>query len=313
MSPAGTHYTVNEIDIAAPVETVYGIIEQAARWPRYFTPTVHVEREGLDPATERLRIWATGNGVLRNWTSIRVLEPERGRVSFRQEVSRPPVRSMSGTWTARQGAGGLVRLTLEHDFEAVGDDPDSVAWIARGTEANSVTELENVKRIAEGRDGLSDREFSFEDSLLVRGPGEAVYAFLYDAARWPQRLPHVARLDLREEDEGLQLMTMWTKAKDGSTHGTESARVCFPGQRIVYKQTVTPALIAAHTGEWLVEPGRDGVQVTSRHTVVLRQEALGALPAAGPTWESTRAFVRDSIGGNSRATLAFAREFAEAS
>jgi len=311
MPPAGMHYTVNKIDIAAPVETVYGIIAQATRWPQYFAPTVHVEQTPLGPGTERLRIWATGNGVLRSWTSLRTLEPASGRVSFRQEVSAPPVKSMSGTWTVRQDPSGQVRLMLEHDFEAVGDDPASVGWITRGTEQNSTTELGNIKRIAEGWDDIQDREFTFEDSVLVRGSGGAVYDFLYDAARWPQRLPHVASLDLREEDEGLQLMTMRTKAKDGSTHATESARVCFPGRSIVYKQTATPALIAAHTGEWLIEPRGDGVLVTSRHTVVLREEALGALTAAGSTWASTRAFVRDSIGGNSRATLAFAKEFAE--
>lgn len=311
MPTAGAHHTVHEIDIAAPVRTVYGIIATATKWPQYFAPTVHVERTSLDSGTERLRIWATGNGVLRNWTSQRTLDPAGACVSFRQEVSTPPVKSMSGTWTARQVPDGQVRLVLEHDFEAVGDDPAAIAWIAQGTDRNSVTELENVKRIAEGWDGLRDREFSFEDSVLVHGPGDAVYDFLYDAARWPQRLPHVASLDLREEEDGLQLMSMWTKAKDGSTHRTESARVCFPGRGIVYKQTVTPALIAAHTGEWQVEPAGDGVLVRSLHTAVLRDEALGALPAAGTTWDSTRAFVRDSIGGNSRATLAHAKEFAE--
>lgn len=310
------HQTVHEIDIAAPVDVVHGIIADPTRWPRYFTPTVHVNRIPLDERTERLRIWATGNGVLRAWSSIRTLDHVRHVISFRQEVSAPPVKSMAGTWTAEPGAGGGVRLVLTHDFEAVDDDPEHIDWIARATDENSRLELANVKRLAENWDRLSELEFSFEDSVRVHGEPADIYAFLHDAADWPQRLPHVADLELREEGDGeLQMMSMWTKAKDGSTHLTESARVCFADEAIYYKQTVTPALISAHTGSWLIEPCADaegGVLVRALHTVMLTEHAVGMVPAAGDSWASTRTFVRESIGGNSRATLGFCKEFAEA-
>lgn len=309
------HETVHEIDVAAPADIVHGIIADPTRWPRYFTPTVHVDRTVLDAGTERLRIWATGNGVLRSWSSIRTIDPDRHFISFRQEVSAPPVKSMAGAWAAKPGADGGVRLVLTHHFEAIDDDPVSVAWIAEATNQNSDLELANIKRLAESWDQLGEREFSFEDSVRMHGEPADIYAFLHDAAKWPDRLPHVAGLELKEEGDGeLQLMSMWTRAKDGSTHLTESARVCFPDEAIYYKQTVTPALMTAHTGAWLIEPvdADGGVLVRARHSVVLSEKALGMVPAAGNTWASTRAFVRASIGGNSRATLECCKEFAEA-
>ncbi|GAB3888106.1 aromatase/cyclase [Kibdelosporangium lantanae] len=311
MTRTQEHQTVHEIDIAAPVDVVYGIIADPTRWPRYFTPTVHVERTMLDTETERLRIWATGNTVVRAWTSIRAIDPERHQVSFRQEVSAPPVKSMSGCWTVRPVDEG-VQLVLTHDFEAVDDDPAHVEWITKGTNENSTVELANIKRLAESWGRLRELEFSFEDSLVIHAPAADIYDFLQDAARWPERLPHVAGLDLRETDAGVQQMSMWTRAKDDSTHLTESVRVCFPHDRIVYKQLVTPVLINAHTGAWLIEPAEDGVVVRAQHTILLNEEAVGTIPAAGLTVESTRDFVRASIGGNSRATLGFAKAYAEA-
>ncbi|GAA0494722.1 aromatase/cyclase [Streptomyces olivaceiscleroticus] len=311
MSTAAVHRTVHETEIAAPADTVYAIVADAAAWPRRFAPTVHVDRKPLGEGRERLSLWATGAGLVRTWTSVRMLDPEARRITFRREVSPPPVKDMTGIWTVTPLIDGQVRLTLTHDFEAVDDSPDAVDWITSATNENSTTELDNIKRIAEQAADLAELEFDFEDTLFVRGSTAEVYTFLAEAERWPERLPHVARMDLREETDGVQIMGMHTLAKDGSTHLTESVRVCFPQQRIVYKQTVTPPLIAAHTGEWSLEPGDNGVLVRSRHSVVLNRETLGSHPAAGTTPAEVRAFVRESIGGNSRATLRHAARFAE--
>ncbi|MFC4910153.1 aromatase/cyclase [Actinomadura gamaensis] len=305
------HRTRNEIDIDAPAGVVFGVIADPVRWPRFFAPTVHVERTGLGEGRERIRIWATGNGEVRTWTSLRTVDPVRRTVEFHQEVSAPPVRSMSGLWTVRDRDGGGVRLVLEHEFEAVDGEPAGVAWIRSATDGNSRQELGNLKRIAESWDRLDDLLFSFEDEIRIDAAPDTVYAFLHDAGRWEERLPHVARMDFEETPDGVQRLAMRTRGKDGSTHLTESVRVCFPGERIVYKQLVTPKLIAGHTGEWVLEKSGGGVLVRSRHTVSLDEDMIGAVPGTGDTPASAREAVRAAIGGNSRATLALAKEFAE--
>ncbi len=105
---------------------------------------------------------------------------------------------------------------------------------------------------------------------------------------------------------------MDTVTPDGAAHTTASVRVCFPGTRIVHKQTRLPALMAAHTGEWRLTAVRGGVAVASAHTVVLREEAVPDVLGAGATVADARAYVREALSANSRITLERAKAFAEA-
>ncbi|MEU2791238.1 aromatase/cyclase [Streptomyces sp. NPDC007100] len=312
--PAPTsHSAVHHTEIDAPADRVYALIRDAADWPRRFAPTVHVERAELDARSERLRIWATANGEVKHWTSHRTLDPDGLRVRFRQEVCSPPVAAMSGEWVLRERPGGRCELTLHHTFAAVDDRPEDVEWITTATDRNSRTELANIKALAERPDTDAELLFSFEDSETVHAPAEAVYAFLAEAAKWPGRLPHVSRLDLTEPTPDVQVMTMVTRADDGSEHTTESVRVCFPGElRIVYKQIGTPPLMTLHTGEWSIRDTGDGLLVTSQHTIRINEAAIPEILGADATAADARTRVRAAVGGNSAATLALAKRFAEA-
>lgn len=300
-------HTEHEILIDAPPATVYGLIADAVQWPQFFAPSVHVERTELPASAERLRIWATANGDVKSWTSRRVLHADR--IEFRQEVSSPPVAAMAGEWIV-QPAGDGTKLTLTHDFEAVDNDLAGVAWITEATNRNSETELGNIKALAEQFGRLADLVFTFADSVLLpAGSTEAAYDFLYQAKLWPERLPHVTRMDLTEDVENVQPMTMDTLAKDGSVHTTESVRVCFPHQRIVYKQTVPPSLMTAHTGEWTLAETGDGVLATSNHTVTVNEANIAKVLGAKATVADAREFIRKAAGGNSLATLTHLKNF----
>ncbi|WP_018681639.1 aromatase/cyclase [Actinokineospora enzanensis] len=305
-----THLT-HEIDIAAPPAAVYALIGDAAAWPRLFEPTIHVEQTALTDTTERLAIWATANGEVKSWTSHRVLDQAGRVITFQQEVSSPPVASMKGTWRVLDGANGGTKLVLEHDFTAVDDKPESLAWITEATNRNSETELANLKAVAERAEEVRELEFEFEDSVTVLASPETVYDFLYDASRWSERLPHVPDITLTEDEPNVQRMSMDTLARDGSVHTTESVRVCFPAERITYKQLRTPSLMTAHVGEWRIRKEGDAVTVTSWHAVVVNSANIGKVLGAEGTVESAKAFIRAAAGGNSQATLALAKKYAE--
>ncbi|MEU5348332.1 MULTISPECIES: aromatase/cyclase [unclassified Streptomyces] len=313
MSSQQSEHTSHEIGIDAPADTVYRVIAEAAAWPQHFAPTLRVEQTPLDGPTERLRIWATANDEVKTWTSLRVRRPEALRVEFRQEVSSAPVASMSGTWTAEARPEGGTRLALTHDFTAVDDDPGSLEWIRTATDRNSGTELANIKAVAERWHRMGELVFSFEDSVTVKGEAREVYDFLYRAAQWPGRLPHVARLDLREDVPGVQAMSMDTLAKDGSVHTTESIRICLADElKIAYKQLVPPSLMAAHTGEWSLAQTDGGVLAVSRHTVTVNEANITKVLGESGTVASARDFIRRAAGGNSLVTLQHAKEFVEA-
>ncbi|MFJ6943791.1 aromatase/cyclase [Streptomyces wuyuanensis] len=312
MAQPATYETQHTITVAAAAEVVFGLIENVGDWPVIFPPTVHAEQIERTGDSERIRIWATANGEVKGWTSRRELDRRGLRVRFRQEASRPPVSAMGGEWAIEPlpEGGSLVRLS--HDFRAVDDDPASAEWIRQAVDRNSDKELAALRDAAEQRERRADLLLTFSDEVRVTGGAvKDVYDFLDQADLWPRRLPHVARAELTADVAGEQILEMDTRTPDGSTHTTRSVRICFPYDRIVYKQQLTPALMSAHTGEWTVrEDGRDTV-VTSTHTVVVDPEAVPGVLGADAGVAEARAFIRDALGRNSTVTMMHAKEYAE--
>lgn len=306
------HQTVHEIDIDAPAVDVYRIVADAEAWPHTLAPTVHVERTDLGDGVEELQLWAVANDAVKGWTSRRELDAEALAVTFRQRLSAPPVASMSGTWLIEAITATTSKLRLLHEFSAIDDDPAGIEWISRATDHNSTVELANLKAVAESARARADVTFSFADSVVIEGSLAAAYDFLYEAKLWGERLPHVGRIDLVEDMPNVQAMSMQTVTKDGSTHVTESVRICFPLQKIAYKQTKTPSMMDAHTGVWTFEElAGGGVKVTSEHVVVVNEAAIATVLGAGKGIEDAKSFIRNAAGGNSLATLTLAKKFVE--
>lgn len=301
----------HEIGIAAPAAVVYRLIAEVENWPRLFPPTIHVAHLERDDRTERILICATANGAVKRWTSRRVLDPDRLRIDFRQEVSTPPVAAMGGAWLVEPTGENSCRVRLLHDYRAVDDDPIGLAWIDEAVDRNSRAELAALRTNVELAGAAEDLTFSFVDTVAINGSAEDAYAFVNDAHLWQRRLPHVARVELTEDTPGLQTLEMDTRAGDGSTHTTKSHRVTFPHHRIAYKQVTLPALMALHTGTWTFEE-RDGVvEASSQHTVVLNTANITRVLGQDAGVAQARDYVRTALSTNSRATLAHAKAFAE--
>ena len=302
--------TEHVIDVAAAAEQVYALIADVGRWPEIFPPTVHAEVVEKDGDSEVIRLWATANGAAKTWTSRRRHEPERLAVTFRQERSQHPVGGMWGAWVVEPVSATSCRVRLLHEFHAATGDPADLDWISEAVERNSTSELRALKESAEATG--PDELLTFEDTVTVDGSGKDVYDFLNEAQLWQERLPHVARVSLQEDEPGLQILEMDTRTKDGSTHTTRSVRVCRPATAIVYKQTVLPALMTLHTGRWLIEErAGGGVSVTSRHTVRINTANIAGVLGEQATAETARDFVRTALSGNSLATLGLAKAYAE--
>lgn len=305
-----TRHTEHATRITAPPDAVYRIVADVTSWPVHFPPTVHAVRLSGDDRAERIRLWALANGAPRTWVSERTLDPAARTVEFRQAEPSAPVAEMLGTWRIVPNGDGGSHVVLVHDYAAVDDDPEALALIDRAVETNSEAELGALKRAAET--DAAGLLLEFSDGEVVHGPLDAAYDFVNECDRWPERLPHVLRVALTEDEPGLQFMEMDTRSPDGSAHTTASGRVCVPGERIVYKQTTKPPVMRTHNGEWLFEPAGDGaVRVTSRHTVVIDPEALKGPAAGGMDLPAVRQKIRETLGANSKATLRAAKRYAE--
>lgn len=301
--------TKHAIAISAPPDVIYALLANAAAWPLVFDPSINVDRAGEAGGAERLRLWAMSHGTVREWTSRRELFPDEKRITFTRTVSPPPTASMSGEWIIEPTGPGAT-VCLLHNFSAVDDSADSIAWITEATERNSRSELAGLKAAAEGYAERGDTVFGFVDELVVDAEPTDIYDFLYRADLWPQRIPHVGRLELTEDVPNIQHLEMDTRSVDGSSHTTTSIRICQPPDTIIYKQIKPPRLMSAHTGRWTIEKVADGgARVSSRHDVVIDMAAARSILGDDVTASQVRERLRTSLGTNSLATLRRAQEF----
>ncbi|TQM32776.1 aromatase [Nocardia bhagyanarayanae] len=293
---------------AAP-EVVYDLVADVTRWPVIFAPSVLVRHLHRGPDEERFRLWATVNGAVNKWTSRRVLDAEQRRIVFEQERSQAPIASMGGGWSFREVGSGATKVTLDHHFTVVdGADPEQVA---AAVDRNSETELAALARIAELGHPVEEVVHTFEDTVTLRCSAAEVYDFVYHSDRWPEHVPHVSRIELTEDDDGVQLMEMDTVTAGGIPHTTKSVRVCFPGERIDYKQLLPPAMLFGHSGAWEFTDGPDGAVVTARHTVAINPDAAREILGAETDLADARAYLTEALSTNSRNTLLCAVRYAE--
>ncbi|MFF2197565.1 aromatase/cyclase [Streptomyces sp. NPDC058157] len=312
MSGERVQHTSYSVDVSAPAGVVYALLADTTQWPLFVPPSIHVERLDFDGTSDRFGMWATAGGTVTSWVSRRSLDPARRTIDFHQEVPAPPATAMAGRWEVAELAGGRSRLTLHHRFATAAGDETGARWLADATDANSHAELEQLKRTAEQWTALDGLLLSFEDSVRVEGPPELVYDFLYRAGDWPAHLPEVTRAHVVEDRTGVQLLTMDTRAADGTTDTSESVRICLPhAGRIVYKRTRTPRLLAAHTGEWSVDPDESGVTAVASHRVLLRAEDIEPVLGPGADLAQARDHVRRALGGAGTRVLHLARRHAE--
>ncbi|MFE1172285.1 aromatase/cyclase [Streptomyces sp. NPDC058773] len=301
------HRTEHALVIDAPADALYALVADVTLWPAVFEPTVAVHHLERTERTECFEIWAVVADRVAHWTSRRTLDPRRRLVSFRQEHSNPPFRSMSGAWLFRVLPGGATEVVLRHRFALVNPTTEDLARAEKALEANSTRELAALARAAGSGHPVGEVVFSFTDSVAVPGPVEQAYEFVERADRWHTWLPHVSRVALEEPSLGIQYLEMDTTTADGAAHTTRSVRVCRAPHWIAYKQQLTPPLLAGHSGEWTFSTGPQGTVATSHHTVALRPEAVPRVLGAHATLADARAHVRDALSHNSRSTLEHAR------
>lgn len=304
------HYAEHEITVSASADRVYAFIADVQKWPQLFGPTVHAVQVEQEGQSEQIRIWATANETVKTWTSRRKLDPAARTIEFRQERSQHPVGGMGGTWAIEPLADAECIVRLSHDYFAATAEPADLDWIAKAVDRNSTVELRALKSAAEADD--SRTLLTFADTIEVNGAAADVYNFINEADLWEKRLPHVLKVNLREDEPGLQILEMDTRAGDGSVHTTKSVRLCEPHHEILYKQFVLPGLLTLHTGRWLIEERAPSlVSVTSEHTIKIDESRITSILGENADLAAAQAFVRRALSGNSLATLEHAKAYAE--
>jgi C7-C12 aromatase (ARO/CYC) len=299
-----------QVTVPAPPEAVYTVVSDLSSWPQYHPSAVHAEICERDSTGVLVQHWAvTGPSSVRTWRARWEFDPGRHLIRFVHERPPAPLTALEGAWILEPEDGGC-RVLLRHTLTYAPADHDAAQAITATLTRNARELLETARDTVTRREQLRSLVLSFEDTVFIAGAAKDVYAFLYDAAAWPDRLPHVARLDLEEPVPGVQFFDMETKAPDGSLHTTRSVRICLPDRLIVYKQTKLPALLDAHTGHWSLVETPEGVLASARHTVTIKPSALGLLGDTA-TVPQARRYLRRSLSVHSVRNLTLAKDYAE--
>lgn len=298
--------------VAAPAEYLFDLVAAVEHWPQFFAPAVHAEYLERDGDQDVVRRWLLAGGDrVKVLTTRRLLD--RAHLRIRQEDAEPraPRRAARVEWAFEPVGPDKTQVTLHHDVELLPDTAQDVAAaVRRETGLGAALQLTAVQEAGENRAARELLVLNFEDPLFVAGDAEDAYEMLYEADKWPERIAHVDRLEMTEDEPGIQFFDMDTRTPDGSAHTTRSVRVCLPHRVIVYKQIRLPVLLDAHTGHWRFTPTPEGLLVSARHTVTVKPSALSVL---GPdtTIEDARRYLRRVLSANSMKNLRLAKDFAE--
>lgn len=309
MSDIPVRHVERNIEVDASASVVFGLVENAGRWPQFLDSVIHTETRSTGPDTDEVSVWALrSENELVDWTAERRLDREALEITFSHKQESQDEAAAGGVWRVVELAEGRVELSVGHWFRGSPSDAtgDLIAQIGRRSE----DQLRQFKSAAERAEELEQLVVEFDDSLFIAGAVEDAYQLLYRAQDWPSRFPHVTALALEEGTPGIQFFDMDTLTPDGRAHTTRSVRVCFPHHKIIYKQVTLAPLLEAHTGHWLFTETPEGLIATARHRATIKADALYLL-GAGTTVLDARRYLRKALSTNSVSNLRFAKEYAE--
>ncbi|MDJ1136898.1 SRPBCC family protein [Streptomyces iconiensis] len=296
------------VTLSAPLTTVFGLVLRVHEAPQWHPGAIHAEHLGRSDNgdTDRVRLWS-----LKDEKSVRTRVLRREirdgeSIVFEHEDPARPGGGVRGGWYFTARADDVTEVEMRHDLGPADAGPGLAEAVARET----VRYLDALREAAEHDTERRRLVLSFEDPLFIVGDVKDVYDVLYEADRWPERMAHVDRLTMTEDEPNIQFFDMDTRTSDGSPHTTRSVRVCLPHREIVYKQIRLPRLLDAHTGYWRFTEAPEGVLARAGHSVTIKPSALGLL-GEGTTAGDARRYLRRVLGTNSMGNLRVAKGYAE--
>lgn len=274
--PTVTQNSTQRQLVAASPEFLYDLVANVDQMRRIFTPVVHSAFLEQGNGTDRVERWtweAQVDGV-RSWRASRTLDHDAGRITFRHENPNPPLLEVRGEWSFQPAADGATEVTLRHEFTLDPGDEGAdrtAAMLDRG----AGMQLGRVKNFAEEYDQLGELEVSYEVCHVVDAPLEAVYDYFYDVGHWRERIPHCLNAERREDIPNLQVVVMDVQVPSGALHTTKQARVCFPNEKIMWRQLEgLPPLDEMLYGHMTFTQTPAGVEVRTGQTELLKPNGV---------------------------------------
>ena len=304
--------TQHSIEVKANINDAYELCRDVTKWPELFPPCISANIVKQNGNEQVITISARANESVMNWESVRKLIPDQRTIKFEQIKPSSLLKDMKGVWRFFPTKQGVL-INLEHQFSikedvkglvhGIDNSLQAVEFMKRSVNENSVKELNAIKEVLEKKDSMENSQGRkvFKESVIMKAPVEKIYRLLRDADKWPEILPHCEAMEVLYDDGENQELIMTVKVR-GENERIRTIRHCSPNRLISYFQPNPPPVLTAHIGQWLLEPQKDEVVVTSQHEVSLNPQGIAAI--WGDVDELTALErVKNAINENSRTTM----------
>jgi len=276
----------------APVEAIYQIISDTARWPDLFESCVSTEVLEKGDNYQLVRITAQDNGMEMTWDTHRTFLPDINGIDFYLPIPMPLLTDMQGRWRVVPLESGRSLLFVERSFvvkddvtgliDGVTTPEEAVDFMLNFIDRNGGKEMIAIKSLVEGKDQHEDElSFSFESSRVLPFPAADIYTLLADAANWSLLLPHCQAVDMLYDDGSNQEFIMEVRTAYG-TERIRSIRRCRQDLlTIEYFQPEPPPVMSRHSGRWTLNSVPGGTEVFARHEFQIQPNACRDLFGEG--------------------------------
>ncbi len=133
------------------------------------------------------------------------------------------------------------------------------------TKFSSISEV--IKRVQEAQTSKNPKplfEGAVEASLDMDCSPEAAYKAIYEMEKWPEKLPHVKRIETLYNDGIYQEFLMDVQSDTGLIQ-VRSIRRCLHGKEITFFQPTPPKFLKHHCGGWSFHKRNSGCSVKTWH------------------------------------------------
>ncbi len=142
-----------------------------------------------------------------------------------------------------------------------------------------------IQRVQDAQSTKSPKfEGKFEAGLSVHCSAQEAYKAIYEMEKWPEKLPHVRRIETLYNDGIYQEFLMDVLSDTGLIH-VRSIRRCVPEEGITFFQPSPPQFLKHHCGGWSFEERGSGCYIKTWHQWNLKIEKAQELfpPQEGVT------------------------------
>ena len=197
---------------AAQADLVFDLVAELEDWSQFHGPSVHAEPLGeQDGAQHYQHWWVVDDHTVRTWRARWRFDRERLRIGFEFDPAEPGGAALRGEWVFRALSESSTEVGVVLEADGYGEHD------AARADGELRELLACVIEAAEQDEERKDLVVDFEDPLFVAGSIEDSYAYLYEADKWPERIPHVSRLVLEGHMTRTALTTIMTAAFAAAT------------------------------------------------------------------------------------------------